>query len=181
MALTLKTVSLCEPLSNCVLLSCICLADEITEENKHAKAKTLVDLGRKWNTDYGSKGHVLMTFGHDFSYKHAERWFSNLDKLIEVVDADYPDVHLHYSSPHCYVKAVRDLKPKLQVKSADFFPYWTGYFSSRPVVKYLDRFTGNLLSSAKQLEVIASLSNAQPFIYEAKNQLAVLQVSKAVS
>lgn len=118
-----------------------------------------------------------MTFGHDFSYKHAERWFSNLDKLIKVVNADYPDVHLHYSSPHCYVKAVRDLKTKLPVKSADFFPYWTGYFSSRPLVKYLDRFAGNLLSAAKQLDVLAALTNGRPYLYEARNQLAVLQVS----
>jgi len=151
--------------------------DEITETNKIEKAKTLVELGKKWNHDYGSKGHVLIPFGDDFRYKPAERWFSNLDKLIEVVNKEHPDVNLHYSSPHCYIKAVRDLKPKLDVRSEDYFPLWTGHYASRPQVKYLDRYANNLLQVAKQVEVLAGLTNTQGLIFEGKNQLGVLQVN----
>lgn len=151
--------------------------NDITDANKFDKAKRIVDLGRKWNLDYGSTGHVLMPFGHDFVYKNAENWYRNLDKLIEQVNKQFPDVHLHYSSPQCYLKAVQDLKPKLEVKSRDYHPYWTGYYSSRPVVKYLDRYVNNLLQAAKQLEVIAGVGNLQALLWEGKNQMGVLQVN----
>ena len=119
---------------------------------------------------------MLITFGDDFRYHNAERWFSNLDKLIEVVNKEHPDVNLFYSSPHCYIKAIKELKPKLEVRSHDYFPLWTGFYSSRPEVKYLDRYSNQLLQVAKQLEVLAELNNTQSFIFEAKNQLGVLQV-----
>ena len=103
---------------------------------------------------------------------------SSLDQLIEVVNKHHPDVNLFYSSPHCYIKAIKDLKPKLEVRSHDYFPLWTGFYTSRPQVKYLDRYANNLLQIAKQLEVMAELNDTQSFIYEGKNQLGVLQVGK---
>lgn len=144
--------------------------------NKHEKGKILAELGKKWNTDYGNRRHVLMTFGDDFKYQHAERYYSNLDALIEVVNKEHHDVNLFYSSPHCYVKAIRDSKPQLEVRTHDYFPLWTGYYSSRPEVKYLDRWANNLLQTAKQMEVLAGLNDTQAYVYEAKNQLGVMQV-----
>ena len=82
--------------------------NDITDANKAEKAKRLIEIGKQWNKDYGSKGHVLMTFGDDFQYQHAERWFSNLDKLIAEVNKNHHDVHLFYSSPHCYICSNRD-------------------------------------------------------------------------
>lgn len=152
--------------------------DHITEQNKHDKAKSLVELAKRWNHDYGSKGHVLIPFGDDFRYKNAEGWFSNLDRLIEVVNKEHSEVHIQYSSPHCYIKAIREaIKTKpVPVKSEDYFPLWTGYYSSRPQVKYLDRYANNLLQAAKQLEVLAELPDTQSLLLEGKNELAVLQV-----
>lgn len=93
------------------------------------------------------------------------------------MNKNHPEVNLFYSSPQCYIKAIRDLKPKLEVRSHDYFPLWTGYYSSRPEVKYLDRYANNLLQAAKQLEVIANLSNTQSLIFESSNELGVLQVN----
>lgn len=155
--------------------------NDLTDANKAVKAKHLVDIGRQWNKDYGSKGHVLITFGDDFQYKNAGNWFKNFDILIEEVNKQFPDVHLQYSSPQCYLKAILDSKPKLEVRSQDYHPYWTGYYSSRPVVKYLDRYVNNLLQAAKQLEVVAEVGNLQALIYEGKNQMGVLQHHDAVS
>jgi len=140
------------------------------------KAKQLAELGKRWNEDYGRKGHVLITFGDDFKYKRAVRYYLNLDRLIEVVNKEHPDVHLFYSSPQCYIKVIKDLKPQLEVRSHDYFPLWTGFFSVRPHIKYLDRYANNLLQAAKQLEVLAELTDTQEFIYEGANELGVLQV-----
>lgn len=67
-----------------------------------------------------------------------------------------------YSTPSCYIKAVKDQvdkkKIKLTEKSDDFFPYasdshsfWTGYFTSRPTSKRFERVGNSILQSAKQL------------------------------
>jgi len=72
--------------------------------------------------------------------------------------------HLFYSTPACYLKALNDHQslagdrkfwPK---KTDDFFPYgitdyqyWTGYFTSRPALKYMIRQGSNLLQSCKQM------------------------------
>lgn len=48
-------------------------------------------------------------------------------------------------------------------KTDDFFPYasdphayWTGYFTSRPAFKYLDRFSNNWFQATTQLAAMAS-------------------------
>lgn len=132
-------------------------------------------MGRQWNKDYYSTGHVLIPFGDDFRYKNAERWYTNLDKLIEVVNQYHIDINLFYSSPHCYIKAIHDRDPKLPTETYDFFPLWTGFYSSRPIIKYLDRYTNNLFQAAKQLEVLAELNDTQEYIQEAANEISVLQ------
>jgi len=61
-------------------------------------------------------------------------------------------VNVIYSTPSCYLKALNDLNLQWPTKDDDFFPYasdphayWTGYFSSRPTVKYFEREGNNLL------------------------------------
>jgi len=60
--------------------------------------------------------------------------------------------NLFYSTPSCYLKALHDLDLQWPTNNYDFFPYssdphafWTGYFSSRPTVKYFERMGNNLL------------------------------------
>lgn len=64
--------------------------------------------------------------------------------------------NLLYSTPSCYLKAVKDesAKKNIQwpVKTDDFFPYasdphafWTGYFTSRPTIKRFEREGNNFL------------------------------------
>lgn len=59
---------------------------------------------------------------------------------------------LFYSTPSCYIKAVQDANVTLPTKEDDFFPYasdnhsyWTGYFTSRPTLKYFERRGNNIL------------------------------------
>lgn len=62
------------------------------------------------------------------------------------------DVNIFYSTPSCYLKAVHDANLQWTTKEDDFFPYasdphsyWTGYFSSRPTIKFFERMGNNLL------------------------------------
>lgn len=61
-----------------------------------------------------------------------------------------------YSTPSCYVEAVREAaarhKIEWSLKTDDFLPYrseahraWTGFYTSRPSLKRLVRFGNNFL------------------------------------
>ncbi|XP_045489245.1 lysosomal alpha-mannosidase-like, partial [Pieris rapae] len=78
--------------------------------------------------------------------------------------ADRTQVYLHYSSPHCYLKAVHNARPTLEMKQDDFIPYaydktayLTGFYTSRPDLKYFIRVGNVFLQMSKQLQVLAKL------------------------
>lgn len=152
----------------------------MTDSNKKEKAKKFVEIAKKWNQDYGNTGHVLITFGDDFKYQHAERYYDNLDILIKQVQADHPEVNMFYSFPHCYIHEAKKNSKNLQVRTKDYFPLWTGYYSSRPNVKHTERQVDNLIQIAKQLEVWAPQSDVYQYIEEARNELGVLQVGSNI-
>lgn len=61
-------------------------------------------------------------------------------------------VHVFYSTPSCYLKALHESNNTWVTKDDDFFPYasdphayWTGYFTSRPTIKYFERQGNNFL------------------------------------
>ena len=81
--------------------------------------------------------------GDDFNYQNARKYFKNMDTLIYHFNKRYGDeVEIFYSTPQDYVQAVNAAKIKWPVKYDDHFPYadrdhayWTGYFTSRAVLK----------------------------------------------
>ena len=102
--------------------------------------------------------------GTDFQYQNADRWYSNLDKLIHYVNLN-GSVNVFYSSPTRYVDEKKKWSGSYEVRTDDIFPlgdnphnYWTGYFTSRPALKRQVRFSTNLLMAARQLELVANLS-----------------------
>ena len=61
-------------------------------------------------------------------------------------------VHVFYSTPSIYLKALHDAGQVWGVKTDDFFPYahcahcyWTGFYTSRPTLKGYVRQNNNLL------------------------------------
>ncbi|KAK8768601.1 hypothetical protein V5799_014933, partial [Amblyomma americanum] len=118
----------------------------------------------KGEANFYKTNNIPVTMGNDFNYQSAGHWFSNLDKLIHHANlvSDKTKVHLLYSTPSCYLKALHQSQTSWPTKTDDFFPYasdphsyWTGYFTSRPAFKFLDRYTNNQLQVAKQLGVLA--------------------------
>ena len=117
--------------------------------------------------------HVMFMMGCDYMYDSAEVWYKNLDRLIDAVNAD-GRVAAQYSTPDIYaaakhaeslswtVKTVdQDFMPICQVQSAGSpdtgHMYWSGYFTSRPALKYNVRSSGQFLQAARQLQFFASM------------------------
>ncbi|XP_063836494.1 lysosomal alpha-mannosidase-like [Ostrinia nubilalis] len=117
---------------------------------------------------YYDHDNIMVTMGGDFTYQSAANWFMNMDKLINHVNthpANLSDINIFYSSPSCYLKAIylygrRD--KAMYTEKGDHVPYdsdastyWTGYYSSRPTLKYLARRAHLFLQVVKQITVIA--------------------------
>ncbi|CAH0404424.1 unnamed protein product [Chilo suppressalis] len=122
---------------------------------------------------YYEHDNIMVTMGGDFTYQSAANWFMNMDKLINHVNthpANMSDVNVFYSTPSCYLKAIylygrRD--KAMYTEKGDYVPYgsdattyWTGFYSSRPSVKYLARIAHQFLQVVKQLTVIARMGDS---------------------
>ncbi|XP_049563066.1 lysosomal alpha-mannosidase isoform X1 [Orcinus orca] len=141
--------------------------------------------------------HTVMTMGSDFQYENANMWFKNLDKLIQLVNAQQQAngsrVNVLYSTPACYLWQLNKANLTWSLKEDDFFPYadgphmfWTGYFSSRPALKRYERLSYNFLQVCNQLEALAGpAANVGPYgsgdSAPLNEAMAVLQHHDAVS
>eukprot|EP00586_Coscinodiscus_wailesii_P008690 CAMPEP_0172521468 /NCGR_PEP_ID=MMETSP1066-20121228/292597_1 /TAXON_ID=671091 /ORGANISM="Coscinodiscus wailesii, Strain CCMP2513" /LENGTH=924 /DNA_ID=CAMNT_0013304383 /DNA_START=345 /DNA_END=3119 /DNA_ORIENTATION=+ len=125
--------------------------------------KLVVEQGKR------TKGnHVMVTMGGDFEYENAFLNFASLDALIGTLQNNtfapelirpYTSIRAFYSTPDMYTKSKVD--QVWTVKSDDFFPYadcptcyWTGYFTSRPGLKRMERFSSAFLQMSRQMESI---------------------------
>uniref|UniRef100_A0A0N5C7C3 Alpha-mann_mid domain-containing protein n=1 Tax=Strongyloides papillosus TaxID=174720 RepID=A0A0N5C7C3_STREA len=111
--------------------------------------------------------NIMFMAGGDFQYSNAEQWYRNLDILIKNVRERYPNVKIFYSTPSCYVKALKESKPTLPAKTADFFPYahrehsyWTGYFTSKPSMKRIVRKSSNLLNLLNKFIALSGIKKS---------------------
>jgi lysosomal alpha-mannosidase len=134
--------------------------------------------------------HVYVTFGGDFQFSSAQSFFKNIDKLIKGANerqVNGSKFNVFYSTPSCYLQALYQSNKTYQTKTDDFFPYgsdshsyWTGYFSSRPALKYYDRRANNILQVCKQLNVLSSIKMDDQTV-KLKEALGINQHHDAVS
>ncbi|EFJ24866.1 hypothetical protein SELMODRAFT_100184 [Selaginella moellendorffii] len=104
--------------------------------------------------------HVMWTMGDDFKYYRSAEWYTEMDKLIHYVNKD-GRVNALYSTPSIYLDAKHAADQVWNVTKNDFFPYadnkdsfWTGYYTSRPVLKGYVRALSGYLQAARQLEAL---------------------------
>ncbi|XP_041983730.1 lysosomal alpha-mannosidase-like isoform X1 [Aricia agestis] len=160
--------------------------------NVDDRVDTFLAICRNMSAGYRTK-NILVTMGEDFQYQDAAMWYKNLDKLITYANLkagkEGLPVKLFYSTPDCYLKAVKDAVPKLPTKQDDFFPYasdptayWTGYFTSRPTTKFLERQANDYLQMVKHLQVLTGLPAHNKFIIdELKSAVGVMQHHDAIT
>lgn len=159
----------------------------IDEENIKQKAELLLE-------QYGRTGSllphnvVLMPIGDDFRYDHEIEWdqqYRNYKKLI-----DYINQHKHlynaeiqFGTPKDYFTAIKERMREFKVLRGDFFvysdifaegrpAYWSGYFTTRPYWKLLDR---ELEANLRSAEILYTLALNQAKKQGFNNTLKVLE------
>ncbi|KAL6080566.1 Alpha-mannosidase 2 [Balamuthia mandrillaris] len=108
--------------------------------------------------------NLLVPFGDDFKFRKADTQFSNMDMLIEYINAhsDEYNLDIRYATVSEYFDAVHQEQAAFPLYKGDFFPYadnkdsyWTGYYTTRPRLKRLTRTAFSLLHSAESAFVFA--------------------------
>lgn len=157
-----------------------CNDEQLNKYNIQHKASQFALMMMKQAESYATN-HTVVTMGMDFHYRDANKWYTNLDLLVDEIQSNPAKykINLVYSTPSCYLKNIhKQSHVSWPVKLDDFFPYadahnsyWTGYFTSRPGLKYQIVMGNNFLQAAKQLSVLANPMTNQ----DAVNELAPLQ------
>uniref|UniRef100_A0A7N6BM66 Alpha-mannosidase n=1 Tax=Anabas testudineus TaxID=64144 RepID=A0A7N6BM66_ANATE len=145
----------------------------VVEANVAERANLLLDQYRKKSKLYRSKV-LLVPLGDDFRYDKALEWdqqYINYQKLFDYMNS-HPEMHQHviyyFSAVYKAHGVAQGSRPAdYPVLSGDFFAYadredhyWTGYFTSRPFYKSLDRVIESHLRGAEILYSLA-VANAR--------------------
>ncbi|XP_060519654.1 lysosomal alpha-mannosidase-like [Cylas formicarius] len=143
--------------------------------------------------DVSPTDHILIPIGADFTFQNAEKSFTNIDRLIyqaNIKQSNGSRYNLLYSTPSCYARSIsEDEVGKLgfPMKRDDFFPYgtgpeayWTGYYTSRPTFKRLERIGNNFLQVCKQLSALSSFEYDDE-IDELRSAMGILQHHDAIT
>uniref|UniRef100_A0A8B9KTP0 Alpha-mannosidase n=1 Tax=Astyanax mexicanus TaxID=7994 RepID=A0A8B9KTP0_ASTMX len=145
----------------------------ITDANVAERANVLLDQYRKKSKLFRSKV-VLIPLGDDFRYDKSLEWdqqYINYQKLFDYMNS-HPEMHVQaqFGTLTDYFNAVYKANgvsqgarpPGYPVLSGDFFAYadredhyWSGYYTSRPFYKNLDRILESHLRGAEILYSLA--------------------------
>lgn len=129
----------------------------ITEDNVAAKADLVVDQWKKKAELYNTKS-LLIPLGDDFRYTQSTEWEVqriNFEKLFDYINGESNlNVEAKFGTLSEYFESVKKDQSlrEFPTLNGDFFTYadrddhyWSGYFTSRPYHKRLDRVLLNYI------------------------------------
>ncbi|XP_064486653.1 lysosomal alpha-mannosidase-like isoform X2 [Ornithodoros turicata] len=145
----------------------------------------LIDQAKAYSTN-----NIMITLGGDLSFQSGHNWFTQIDAAIKSVNTvakkTHKKVRLFYSSPLCYLTSLYAANKSWPVLRGDFFPYadnpqryWTGFYSSRPNLKFYARYANGFLQACKQLSVLGGMKDARA--QRLKEAVATLQHHDAIT
>ncbi|KAL4216620.1 Alpha-mannosidase 2x [Mactra antiquata] len=146
---------------------------EITDNNVKDRANMIIDQWKKKATLYRTNT-VFIPLGDDFRYDKADEWdkqYVNYQKLFDYINSNSQlGVEAYFGTLSDYFNSIyeeKNVKPGLHPNgiptlSGDFYTYadkddhyWSGYFTSRPFQKNLNRVMESHLRAA---EIIYSMA-----------------------
>lgn len=162
----------------------------IDDGNVAKRAELIVDQWKKKSQLYKTRS-VLIPLGDDFRYDQSSEWEAqriNYEHLFEYINNN-PQLHTEakFGTLQEYFESVREEKklsdfPSL---SGDFFTYadrddhyWSGYYTSRPYHKRMDRVLLHYIRSAEIIFGFTKWETSHKFynlLTEARRQLSLFQ------
>ncbi|XP_066258690.1 alpha-mannosidase 2 [Euwallacea similis] len=146
-------------------------AQTITDKNVKEKAELLLEQYAKTGSLL-PHNVVLMPLGDDFRYNLREEFdqqYLNYVKLIDYINANKQlyKTEISFGTPSDYFNAILNRYDQYPSLKGDFFvysdifsegrpAYWSGYFTTRPFLKILNRDLESSLRSAEILYTIAT-------------------------
>lgn len=138
----------------------------IDQQNVKSKADTLMEQYERTGTLF-PHNVILVPLGDDFRYDQDVEWdqqYRNYKRLMDYINGHKEVYHAEvvFGTPNDYFKEVKNRMSEFPTLKGDFFvysdifaegrpAYWSGYFTTRPYWKLLDRELERNLRSAEIL------------------------------
>ncbi|CAN8007052.1 unnamed protein product, partial [Ixodes pacificus] len=158
-------------------------------------------LYSQYQTEVYTPSNIAIMFGGDLSYVEAEEQFAAVDELASAANAldkargsrwrryrlKKAPVHVFYSTPACFLRALHEVNATWPVFSNDVLPYtdspgrtWSGFYTSRPSLKFYARYANGVLQHSSSLSGTSTNEVAQDYADQLSRGIASCELAVVV-